>query len=201
VARDPRALRPGREFDALVIGGSAGSFEVLRRTLPALRTPGLIVVIVVHQGPTGGDLAELFGTLAALPCASVEDKDPARPGTLWFAPAGYHLLVEREGYFSLSVDAPVNFSRPSIDVLFESAAEAWGERLAGLVLTGANDDGALGLRRITDRGGIGLVQDPDDAEVPLMPSAALRLGHPCAVLGVDAIAALFAAWSGPEGRA
>jgi two-component system chemotaxis response regulator CheB len=192
---DYRGLRPGRDLDALVIGGSAGSFEVLRRILPPLRTRDLVAIVVIHQSPNGGDIADAFRTIASLPCATVEDKQPVLPGTLWFAPPGYHLLVEREGCFSLSVDAPVNFSRPSIDVLFESAAEAWGPRLAGLVLTGANDDGARGLARIAECGGIGLVQDPADAEVALMPTAAQRMGRPRAVLDRAAIAGLFASWS------
>ncbi|MET0292547.1 MAG: chemotaxis protein CheB [Steroidobacteraceae bacterium] len=188
-------LRPGHDFDVLVIGGSAGAFTALRTILPALAHPAIVGIVLVHQAPHGGDLAELFIGHTALPCLTVEDKLPATPGAIYFAPAGYHLLVERDGHFALSVDAPVNYSRPSIDVLFESVAAAYGTRAAGLVLTGANDDGANGLRSIVESGGIALVQDPKDAEVPMMPKSALRMVTPDAVLTLDQITELFAAWS------
>jgi two-component system, chemotaxis family, protein-glutamate methylesterase/glutaminase len=189
------ALQPGVDFDVLAIGGSAGAFAGLRSILPSLHHPQLVVIVLVHQAPHGGDLAELFQGFAGLPCVTVEDKMPAAPGAIYFAPAGYHLLTERTGHFALSVDAPVNYSRPSIDVLFESVAEAYGARAAALVLTGANDDGAQGLRTIGNRGGITLVQDPRDAEVSMMPSSAIRAIEPHAVLTLKQLAELFATWS------
>lgn len=189
------SLRPGRDFDALVIGGSAGAFSALRAILPALASRELVAIVVLHQSPQGSDLADLFAGLAGMPCITVEDKMPGRPGAIYFAPAGYHLLIERDGHFALSVDAPVNFSRPSIDVTFESAAEVYGPRLVALILTGASDDGARGSRAITRSGGVSLVQDPAEAEVPLMPTAAARLAEPSTVLRLAQVAELFAAWS------
>jgi two-component system chemotaxis response regulator CheB len=191
-------LRPGRDFDVLVVGGSAGAFAALRTILPSLASPQLVAVIVLHQAPHGGDLAASFRDVAALPCLTTEDKTPATPGTIYFAPAGYHLLMEREGHFALSVDAPVNYSRPSIDVLFESAADSHGSRVAGLVLTGANDDGARGLQRVAAAGGLALVQDPAEAEVALMPAAAARLANPRVVLTLAQIGELFSSWSRAE---
>ena len=188
-------LRPGRDFDVLVIGGSAGAFAVLRAILPSLRAPELQTIVVLHQSPNGADLATLFDGVAGLPCVTVEDKLPATPGSVYFAPAGYHLLIESDGTFALSVDAPVNWSRPSIDVSFDCAAEVYGARVAGLLLTGASTDGARGLRRIRELGGIAIAQDPRDAEVPLMPTAAIREAGPRAVLSTDQLADLFAAWS------
>lgn len=194
------ALIPGRDFDALVIGGSAGAFSALQIILPALDCPSLVAVVVLHQSPQGGDLAELFAGLAAMPCVTVEDKLPAAPGTIYFAPPAYHLLLERAGHFALSLDAPVNYSRPSIDVTFESASDSYGARVAGIVLTGANDDGARGLRTLAARGGIAIAQEPSEAEVPLMPQAAVRLALPRATLRLEQMARLFGAWSNASGR-
>ena len=188
-------LLPGRDFDALVIGGSAGAFTALRVILPALACPQLVAVVVLHQSPQGNDLGEIFAGVSALPCVTVEDKLPARPGAIYFAPAGYHLLLEREGHFALSVDAPVNFSRPSIDVTLETAAQVHGPRLVALILTGASDDGARGLQAVDRMGGIALVQEPTDAEVPLMPTAAARLTPPRAALRLTQLVELFTAWS------
>jgi two-component system chemotaxis response regulator CheB len=192
----PLAARvPGRDFDVLIIGGSAGGFSVLRAILPSLRCPPLVVIVVLHQASNGGDLAELFEGVAALPCVTVEDKLPAEPGAIYFAPSGYHLLIERNATFALSVDAPVNWSRPSIDVSFESAAQAYGARVMALILTGASDDGARGLAAIAAGGGTTLAQDPREAEVPLMPSAAIRQGAVREVLNPTQLKALFSAWS------
>jgi len=192
------AKRPGRDFDVLIIGGSAGAFSVLRTLLPALRAPQLLAIVVLHQAPNGGDLANLFQGVAGLPCVTVEDKLPATPGSIYFAPAGYHLLIERDGTFALSVDAPVNWSRPSIDVSFDSAADVYGARLAALILTGASDDGARGMLNIRKVGGLTIAQDPAGAEVPLMPTAAIREAAPRAVLSIDQLSALFTSWSTPE---
>jgi two-component system, chemotaxis family, protein-glutamate methylesterase/glutaminase len=189
------AMLPGRDFDALVIGGSAGAFAALRTILPALDCPPLVAIVVLHQAPQGTDLADLFTGIACLPCVTVEDKMPGRPGAIYFAPPGYHLLLERDGQFALSVDAPVNFSRPSIDVTFESAAEAHGRRLVALILTGASDDGARGLQAVVRRGGMAIVQDPAEAEVPLMPRSAARLASPSATLRLAQVAELFSTWS------
>lgn len=197
-----RAPGDARGLRALAIGASAGGFDALRQVLPALRTPSLTVIVVVHQLPHGSsNLASLFADIAALPCGVPDDKDPALPGVIHFAPAGYHLLVEREGYFALSLEPPVNYSRPSIDVLFESAADVWGPALAGLVLTGANEDGARGLKRIGEAGGLTLVQDPAEAEARTMPAAACAIAQPRAVMRLSELAALFRSWSAEEEHA
>jgi len=158
-----------------VIGGSAGAFEALSVLLPSLPAdyplPVLVVVHIPRDRPSA--LAELFRAKCRVQVTEAEDKEPVRPGVVYFAPPDYHLLVEADGRLSLSSEEPVMFSRPSIDVLFESAADAYGERLVGIVLTGANSDGAKGLRMIGDAGGTALVQDPATAQAAAMPLAAL----------------------------
>lgn len=164
-----------RSFDLIVVGGSAGAVEILG--LMALHlTPRLIpaVAIVVHMAQDArAMLHELLSGVGRPQMKLAEDKEPIVPGTVYFAVPGYHLLVEAERTFALSVDEPVHFSRPSIDVLFESAAEAYGERVAGIILSGANADGAAGLRAIGSAGGGALVQSPESAAAPTMPEAAL----------------------------
>lgn len=167
--------RRAEPIDAVVIGASAGGVEALGVLLPALR-PGLRVpvFVVIHlprERPSA--IAELFGARCAVPVREAEDKEPIVPGTVYFAPSDYHLLIERGPSIALSFDRLVNYSRPSIDVLFESAADVYGARLAGLVLTGANDDGAAGLEAVHRAGGLTLVQDPATAVVPSMPKAAM----------------------------
>jgi two-component system chemotaxis response regulator CheB len=122
-----------------------------------------------------------------MPVVEPEDKEPVEHGRVYLAPAGYHLLVDG-GAFALSTDEPVAYARPSIDVLFESAADVYGERVIGVVLTGSNDDGARGLARIKERGGVAVVQEPATAERPEMPEAAIAAAQPEAVLPLDEIA-------------
>ena len=149
------------------------------------------VVVVVHLTPNRPSLLpELFTARCAARVSETEDKLPASPGTIWFAPSNYHTLLEADGTFSLSVDPPVNFSRPSIDVLFESAAEAYGSRLTAVVLTGANDDGARGARSIRQRGGLVVVQDPESAEAKEMPRAAISKANPQIIASLSEIADL-----------
>ena len=162
-------------LDAIVVGGSAGAIEVLGTILPELpRDARVPVVVVVHLPPRRASLlVEIFGPRCAVPVREPEDKQPLAPG-IWFAPPDYHLLIERERTFALSIDEPVRFSRPSIDVLFESASDAFGPALCAVVLTGANDDGAAGVARVKRAGGLVLVQDPASADSPEMPRAAIR---------------------------
>ena len=143
--------------------------------LPALRVDfPLPVLVVVHIPPRRDNaLVDLFAGKCRLPVKEAEDKEPLQPGMIYFAPPDYHLLVEAGGTLALSSDEPVNHSRPAIDVLFESAADAFGSGLAGIVLTGANQQGAQGLRAICAAGGHGIVQDLDTAEVATMPRAEL----------------------------
>lgn len=160
---------------AVVIGASAGGVQALSRVLPALPADLPVPVLVVVHVPPRRDnaLVDLFAGKCRIPVKEAEDKEPLVPGTIYFAPPDYHLLVEAGGTLALSSDEPVNHSRPAIDVLFESAADAFGAGLAGIVLTGANSDGAEGLRAICAAGGQGIVQDPLSAEVATMPRAAL----------------------------
>ena len=175
---------------AVVIGASAGAFDALSVILPQLM-PGfrLPVIIVVHLPPDRRSLmAELFRQRCSLMVEEVEDRQPLEPGTIYFAPPDYHLLVENRRSLSLSKDDPVLFSRPSIDVLFETAAEVFGAGLIAVVLSGANDDGARGAAVIQACGGTVLVQDPKQALVPVMPEAALRSCPDAKILSLDAIA-------------
>jgi two-component system, chemotaxis family, protein-glutamate methylesterase/glutaminase len=163
-----------RGFRMVVVGVSAGGLHALRTlvgTLPA--DFDLPVAIVQHRSKESELLCELLQECACLPVGEVTDKEEALPGRVYVAPPDYHLLVEDDGFFSLSTDDPVRYSRPSIDVLFTSASDVYGSDLVGVVLTGANADGARGLRRIVDRGGYAVVQDPEEADVKVMPRAAI----------------------------
>ncbi len=175
---------------AVVIGASAGAVQALSRILPIL--PGdypLPVLVVVHVPPGRRNvLASLFAAKCNLEVREPDDKEPIAPGTILFAPPDYHMLVETDRTVSLSVEGPVQFSRPSIDVLFESAADAYGSGLVGAVLTGANHDGAEGLRALFETGGIALVEDPAGAAYPVMPRAALALVPGAESLPLDALA-------------
>lgn len=182
----------GREIDAVIIGGSAGGLEAMLRILSALPAGYRLPLIALLHLPGNGDskLAEVLGARLAIPVEEAVDKAHIMPGTLYIAPGGYHLLVEQDHSFALSCEAPVHYSRPSIDVLMESAADAWGPRLAGILLTGANDDGAEGLARIGEHGGLTVVQDPHEAAIPTMPRAAMKRRAPDLVLPLDRIRAL-----------
>jgi len=178
------------DLEAVVIGASAGALEALSAILPALPAKfALPVIIVVHVPPDKRSvLAELFNAKCRLPVREAEDKEPISPGTIYFAPPDYHLLIEADKSLALSKDEPVLFSRPSIDVLFESAADAYGSALMAIVLTGANQDGAAGLQAIVAVGGVALVQNPIGAFAAAMPEAALKLSPSARVMSLDAIA-------------
>lgn len=159
----------------VVIGASAGAIQALSELLPRLPADyRLPVLVVVHVPDAPSGLVPLFRTKCAVAVREPEDKEPIEPATVYFAPPGYHLLVEANRTLALSVDEPMLFSRPSIDVLFESAAESYGPALLGVVLTGANEDGARGAAAIAAGGGSVLVQDPDEAFAAAMPAAAQR---------------------------
>jgi two-component system, chemotaxis family, protein-glutamate methylesterase/glutaminase len=178
--------------DAVVIGASAGGIDALFTLLEPLQPPQRAPVIIVLHLPEQYEsrLVSVFGQRLRLPVEEARPHAPVAPGTVYFAPAGYHLLVEADRSFSLSCDPPVLFSRPSIDVLFESCAESYGERLLGMVLTGANEDGARGLAAIRAMGGLTAVQDPATAAHPPMPEAAVRLAHPEFVLPLAGLRSL-----------
>ena len=174
---------------AVVIGASAGAVQALLTILPRLPADyPLPIFITVHVPPDRGNgLVPLLQSSCALAVAEAEDKEAIRPGTIYLAPPDYHLLVEREGGLALSSDEPVNFSRPSIDVLFESAADAYQEGLIGIVLTGANNDGAAGLKAIAARRGQIFVERPEEAYASTMPEAALAACPQATILSLDEI--------------
>jgi two-component system chemotaxis response regulator CheB len=190
------------DLEAIVIGGSAGALPVLEHVLPAIpRDCAIPVAIVIHVLPTRPSLlVGVLGAHCALPVKEAEDKESVRGGVVYVAPPGYHLLIERDRTFALSVDEPVNYSRPAIDVLFESAADAYQARLAGVVLSGANQDGARGLAVIKARGGLAVVQSPEDAAARTMPDAALAAVRADHVLATGALAALLGGLAGVAGR-
>lgn len=160
----------------IVIGCSAGGMQALQVVLPALRGDlAAPVIVVCHTTGDIGSLCELLGHNATLPVREARERMRADPGGVYVAPSDYHLLLEQNLRFALTVDPRVTYSRPSIDVLFESATTAFGSALVGVILTGGNHDGAAGLKRIRDVGGIGIVQHPDTAEASTMPAAALAL--------------------------
>lgn len=185
-------------IEGVVIGASAGGVEALSVILPALpATLAAAVLIVLHLPRERPSLlVEIFAKRCAVPIREAEDKEPAVPGTVYFAPPDYHMLLEKNRQIALSTDEPVHYSRPSIDVLFESAADAYGDHLLGIILTGANEDGAAGLHAIHRAGGVTVVQKPGSAKVPLMVVSALQRSPVDFVLSLEGIAELLAALAG-----
>jgi two-component system chemotaxis response regulator CheB len=178
-------------FKIVVIGTSLGGFSALKTVLVNLPAEFLAPIAIVQHRHKESDktLQELLQEHTNLPIQEVEDKDEILPGQIYLAPADYHLLVE-PGYFTLSIDEPVSYARPSIDVLFESAADAYGERVIGVILTGAYQDGMQGLKKVKARGGITIVQEPTTAESPIMPEAAIAAVAVDWVLSLSEIAPL-----------
>ena len=176
--------------DAIVIGTSAGGVEALSVLLPSLpeglRAAVLVVLHLPRERPSL--LVDIFTPKCRLPVREAEDKEPIEPGVVYFAPPDYHLLVDNGPRVALSADEPVNFSRPSIDVLFESAADIYGARLIGIILTGASHDGALGLEAVRCAGGVTIVQEPESAQAPTMAESALKRGPVDHVLSLEQIA-------------
>jgi two-component system chemotaxis response regulator CheB len=162
-------------YDLVVIGGSWGGMRAVEAVLEGLGDAcPAAVVVALHRGTDdGARLPRLLQHYTTLPVREVEDKDDLVAGTVYLAPADYHTMIEAEGTLGLSTEERVRFARPSIDVLFRTAAEAYRERCVGIVLTGADDDGADGLRRIKELGGVAIVQDPGTAERHEMPAAAI----------------------------
>jgi two-component system chemotaxis response regulator CheB len=182
----------GRRVELVVIGGSAGGVDALFKLLPAVPENYRSTLVCILHVPADRDsrLAELFELRAALPVREARDKEPIEPGVIYFAGSGYHLSVERDRCFSLSCEPPVQFARPAIDVLMESAADAYGPTMAGILLTGANHDGADGMCRIRERGGLTVVQDPGEAQASAMPEEAIRRCAPDLVLPLSGIRTL-----------
>lgn len=184
----------GCHYQAIVIGGSSGGFQALQTVLGLLpRDYSLPVMVVLHQSPTSdNNLANSLNNVCLLTVKEAEEKEVIAEGFVYIAPANYHLLVERDYTLSLSVEDRVWYSRPAIDVLFETAADAFEARLVGVLLTGANQDGTAGLQRIRQRGGLTLAQDPTEAYMPAMPESAIRAGVVDRVLPLATIGALLA---------
>ena len=174
---------------AVVIGASSGGQAAISTILAGLpKKIQFPIMIVIHRGREVGDYLERsLDKKCRCRVKQADDKEVAKAGTVYVAPPDYHLLVEDGGSLALSTGLPVNYSRPSVDVLFESAAEVFGAELIGIVLTGANSDGSRGLKRIGELGGVTMVQDPDSAESPSMPRSAIAAAHPKFVLPIEKI--------------
>lgn len=186
------AALAGRDIHALVIAGSAGGVDALLKLLPMLPAGYKLPVVAMLHVPEHRDsrLAELFASRMAVPVREAADKEEISPGTVYFAGSGYHLSIEKDFRFSLSCEPPVNFARPAIDVLMGAAAEAYGPHLAAVLLTGANADGAEGMRMIKECGGLTVVQDPAEAQVATMPEQAIKKQAPDLVLTLSGIGEL-----------
>ena len=176
-------------YSVVAIGTSWGGLAALTKLLGDLPADFRIPVVVVQHRSKDSEqlLVQLLGDATDMKVCEIEDKDPLTPCTVHVAPANYHALIE-DGYVSLTIEEPVRFSRPSIDVMFSSAADTYQSAAIGVVLTGANEDGARGLAQIVKRGGLALVQDPKTAEIPIMPEAAIRAVPTGEVLSLEALA-------------
>jgi two-component system chemotaxis response regulator CheB len=177
-------------YELICVGASWGGLDAVGRLLADLPAEvDLPVVVAQHRHATSppGGLADLLRLRIRRPVQDVEDKMPIERGNVYLAPPDYHLLVQRDS-FALSTDDRVQFARPSIDVLFESAAYTYGPGVIGIILTGANEDGAAGLARIKERGGVAIVQDPEGATRRAMPDAAIAVTDTDAVLPLEEIA-------------
>ena len=192
----------GRPIEAVVLGGSAGALEAMSVLVAALPADCAVsLALVIHLPPTRPSrLAEVLAARCALPVREIEDKEPVVPGVVFVAPPGYHALIERGRTFALSMDDLVHFSRPAIDVLFESAAEAYGDRLGGVILSGANADGARGLAAIARGGGLCVVQAPATALARDMPQSAIGATPDARVLSVEDMASWLGAVARDRGR-
>ena len=184
---------PRGKYQAIVIGISTGGVGTLKALLGALpKDFPLPILIVQHLSPDSGNAMALFlDDLCAIQVKEADEEERPTGGRVYLAPANYHLMVEPDGRLGLSADPPVNFSRPSVDVLFETAAEAFGEGLIGVVLTGAGMDGSRGLKRIKEMGGLAVVQDPDDAAADSMPRHAMAAVPPDHMVTLSTLPQLF----------
>jgi two-component system, chemotaxis family, protein-glutamate methylesterase/glutaminase len=192
----------GRSTEAVVIGASAGGIDALLAILKKLPAsyPLPIIALVHMLEDRDSRLAEIFQDRMALTVREAVERESIEPGILYLASPGYHLLIEKDRSFSLSCELPLHFSRPSIDILMESAADTYADKLAGFLLTGANQDGAEGLRCIKANGGLTVVQDPQEAEVRFMPDAAIALEAPDFILSLANIHAMLLALGNMNAR-
>jgi two-component system, chemotaxis family, protein-glutamate methylesterase/glutaminase len=187
------------KYELVIIGGSAGSLEAFLEMVPHLPADtGLVYLLVLHRKNSDSVLTSLLSEKTSMAVKEAEEKESIMPGTLYIAPADYHLLIEQTRTFSLDDSEKVNYSRPSIDVSFESAAEVYGPKLIGILLSGANSDGALGLKSILEAGGRTIVQDPQEASVSYMPQSAITEGAAEFVARAGDIAAVVERLQGNE---
>ena len=175
--------------EILLFGGSAGSLEVLMQILPRLKPiRNYAIIIIIHRkSAEDTTLENLVAMKTKIPVAKIEDKEVLRPGTIFIAPSDYHLLFEKSGHIALDVSEKVHYSRPSIDVSFESAAIAFGNRCTAILLSGANSDGTEGLKMIAEAGGTVIVQNPETALMPFMPQSAIAAMNPKNIFDVREI--------------
>ena len=176
-------------YDAVVMGASAGGLYAMISILqPLPLNYPMPVIVVQHRSKDERSLLEeILQQKCNVRIKQADEKELIQSGVVYIAPPDYHLLIESNGTFSLSHDAPVNYSRPSIDVLFETAADVFKQRLLGIILTGANSDGALGIKKISLLGGTTIAQQPETTEYPEMPRAAINTGHVQHILDIKAI--------------
>lgn len=177
--------------ELFVIGASAGGIDILNKILPAFKGKQCAVALVLHMPSSGPNLLpELMAPMCEFKVSEAEPGEPIENGHIYIAPTDYHLCIEPNHIMTMSSEEPVNFSRPSIDLLFESAGFAFGKNTIGILLTGANHDGAKGLKQIQDLGGYTIIQDPKEAQYETMPLAATELMKPDLILKADEIVKL-----------
>lgn len=182
----------GMSGKIIVIGTSFGGMMALRTILSVLPSNFNIPILVIQHlsSNSEGYLPKYLDRVCSINVKEADEKEQIKKGYAYIGPPNYHMLVDNQGFISLSVDEKVNYARPSIDVLFESAVDAFGENIIGVLLTGANSDGSKGIKRIRDNGGITIVQDPSEAEADAMPKSALKLTNVDYVLTLNEIANL-----------
>jgi two-component system, chemotaxis family, protein-glutamate methylesterase/glutaminase len=185
-------ITKSHKYKVIIIGASTGGLKALQPILSALPTAfALSVIIVMHRHKdTDGYLERLLDNDCKMHVKQADEKEEIKAGVVYVAPPNYHLLIEDDGTFSMSVEGAVNYARPSVDVVFESAAEVYGKGLIGVILTGANKDGSLGLKKIKEEGGLAIVQTPETSEAAEMPRAAIAAVNPDYVLPIEKIGPL-----------
>lgn len=177
MAIDQTIINRWKETDILLLGGSAGSFQLLFRIVRnfAANLDKAVIIIIHRKKNFNSEIEKLFSENSRMLLEEVSDKMVIKKGTIYIAPANYHTLIESGGYFSLDVSEAVWFSKPSIDVTFESAADTYGSKCTAILLSGANNDGAAGMLKLRTKNSLTIVQHPDDAEMAEMPNAAINL--------------------------
>ncbi len=176
-------------YKAVIIGGSAGSFQIVTRILNSMNSsfPFPVLLCLHRLKHVRSGFVEALSLKSNIPVKEPNDKDQLKPGNAYLAPANYHMFIELANRVALSADDPVNHSRPSIDLSFITAANAYRDKLIGIILSGANRDGAFGLKKVADNGGLTIVQDPKESEVKTMPESALQLTKVDYVYSTDQI--------------